>query len=76
MATIWKKPIEKVKSVYSKKELLTMSFEEYWAQGLRELRLAEEKKEAEMKHQRKMDSILNGYICEMSEGMMSLSHVG
>ena len=22
------------------------------------------------------DSILNGYICEMSEGMMSLSHVG
>ena len=39
-------------------------------------RLAEAKKEAEMKHQRKMDSILNGYICEMSEGMMSLSHVG
>jgi hypothetical protein len=29
-----------------------------------------------MKYQRKMDSILNGYICEMSEGMMSLSHVG
>ena len=22
------------------------------------------------------DSILNGYICEMSEGMLSLSHVG
>jgi hypothetical protein len=22
------------------------------------------------------DSILNSYICEMSEGMMSLSHVG
>jgi len=22
------------------------------------------------------DSILNAYICEMSEGMMSLSHVG
>ena len=31
---------------------------------------------SEMKHQREMDSILNGYICEMSEGMMSLSHVG
>ena len=30
----------------------------------------------EMKHQRKMDSILNAHICEMSEGMMSLSHVG
>ena len=100
MATVWKKEIKKVKSVYSKKELLTMSFKEYWSQGLRERapemmikgghlespahiwwmkelkRLAEEKKEAEMKHQRKMDSILNGYICEMSEGMMSLSHVG
>ncbi len=37
MATEWKKPIEKVKSPFSEKELLTMSFEEYWAQGLREL---------------------------------------
>ena len=71
MATEWKKPIEKVKPLYTEKELLTMSFEEYWAQGI-----ASAKKEAEMKHQRKMDSILNGYICEMSEGMMSLSHVG
>ena len=34
MATEWKKPIEKVKSLYSKKELLTMSFKEYWALGL------------------------------------------
>ena len=32
--------------------------------------------EREMKHQRKMDSILNAHICEMSEGMMSLSHTG
>ena len=32
--------------------------------------------EREMKHQREMDSILNAHICEMSEGMMSLSHVG
>ena len=71
MATEWKKPIEKVKPLYTEKELLTMSFEEYWAQGI-----ASAKKEAEMKHQRKMDSILNGYICEMSEGMLSLSHVG
>ena len=71
MATEWKKPIEKVKPLYTEKELLTMSFEEYWAQGI-----ASAKKEAEMKHQREMDSILNGYICEMSEGMMSLSHVG
>ena len=71
MATEWKKPIEKVKSPYSEKELLTMSFKEYWAQGF-----ASARKEAEMKHQRKMDSILNSYICEMSEGMMSLSHVG
>ena len=37
MATEWKTPIEKVPSVFSEKELLTMSFEEYWAQGLREL---------------------------------------
>ena len=29
-----------------------------------------------MKHEREMDSILNAHICEMSEGMMSLSHVG
>ena len=71
MATEWKKPIEKVKSPFSEKELLTMSFEEYWAQGF-----ASARKEAETKHQREMDSILNGYICEMSEGMMSLSHVG
>ena len=71
MATEWKKPIEKVKPLYTEKELLTMSFEEYWAQGI-----ASAKKEAEMKHQRKMDSILNAHICEMSEGMMSLSHVG
>ena len=71
MATEWKKPIEKVKPLYTEKELLTMSFEEYWAQGI-----ASAKKEAEMKHQREMDSILNAYICEMSEGMMSLSHVG
>ena len=34
MATEWKKPIEKVKSLYSEKELLTMSFKEYWALGL------------------------------------------
>ena len=71
MATEWKKPIEKVKPLYTEKELLTMSFEEYWAQGF-----ASARKEAEMKHQREMDSILNGYICEMSEGMMSLSHTG
>ena len=97
MATVWKKEIKKIPSVFSEKELLTMSFKEYWAQGFaykplhpemeigpkghmwhrkERKRLAEEKKEAEMKHQRKMDSILNGYICEMSEGMMSLSHVG
>ena len=37
MATEWKTPIEKVPSVFSEKELLTMSFKEYWAQGLREL---------------------------------------
>ena len=35
MATEWKKPIEKV-SVFSEKELLTMSFKEYWAHGFRE----------------------------------------
>ena len=34
MATKWKKSIEKVKSLYSEKELLTMSFKEYWALGL------------------------------------------
>ena len=34
MATEWKKPIEKVKSLYSEIELLTMSFKEYWALGL------------------------------------------
>jgi hypothetical protein len=50
MATEWKKPIEKVKSPFSEKELLTMSFKEYWAQGF-----ASARKEAEMKHQRKMD---------------------
>ena len=38
MATKWKKPIEKVKSLYSEKELLTMSFKEYWALGLRTVR--------------------------------------
>ena len=37
MTTIWKKPIEKVPSAFTEKELLTMSFKEYWAQGLREL---------------------------------------
>ena len=36
MATEWKKPIEKVKSLYSEKELLTMSFKEYWSHGIRE----------------------------------------
>ena len=36
MATIFKKPPEKVKSPYSEKELLSMSFGEYWALGLRE----------------------------------------
>ena len=34
MATEWKKPIEKVPSVFSEKELLTMSFKEYWSIGL------------------------------------------
>ena len=34
MATEWKKPIEKVKSLYSEKELIKMSFKEYWALGL------------------------------------------
>ena len=37
MATVWKTEIKKWKSPFSEKELLTMSFEEYWAQGLREL---------------------------------------
>ena len=36
--TEWKKPIEKVKSPHSEKELLTMSFKEYWALGLRTVR--------------------------------------
>ena len=71
MATEWKKPIEKVKPLYTEKELLTMSFEEYWVQGI-----ASAKNEAEMKHQRKIDELVNAHICEMSEGMMSLSHVG
>jgi len=35
MATEWKKPIEKVKPLFSEKELLTMSFKEYWSHGLR-----------------------------------------
>ena len=35
MATVWKKEIEKVKPLYSEKELLTMSFKEYWSQGFR-----------------------------------------
>ena len=39
MATEWKKPIEKVKSLYSEKELLTMSFKEYWSHGIRESHL-------------------------------------
>ena len=34
MATEWKKPIEKVPSVFSEKELLTMSFKEYWSIGI------------------------------------------
>ena len=34
MATEWKKPIEKVKSPYTKKELLTMPFKEYWSHDL------------------------------------------
>ena len=34
MATEWKKPIKKVKSLYSEKELIKMSFKEYWALGL------------------------------------------
>ena len=38
MATEWKKPIEKVKPLYTEKELLTMSFKEYWALGLRPVR--------------------------------------
>ena len=38
MATEWKKPIEKVKSPHSEKELLTMSFKEYWAIGIKEAR--------------------------------------
>ena len=38
MATEWKKPIKKVKSLYTEKELLTMSFKEYWALGLRPVR--------------------------------------
>ena len=50
MATEWKKPIEKVKPLFSEKELLTMSFKEYWSKGF-----ASARKEAEMKHQRKMD---------------------
>jgi hypothetical protein len=33
MATVWKKEIKKVKSPFSEKELLTMSFKEYWARG-------------------------------------------
>ena len=36
MATEWKKPIEKVKPLFSEKELLTMSFKEYWSHGIRE----------------------------------------
>ena len=35
MATEWKYPIEKMKSPHSEKELLTMSFKEYWSHGLR-----------------------------------------
>ena len=35
MATEWKKPIEKVKPLYTEKELLTMSFKEYWSHTLR-----------------------------------------
>ena len=38
MATEWKKPIEKVKPLYTEKELLTMSFKEYWSHGLRTVR--------------------------------------
>ena len=30
----------------------------------------------EERKQRELDSLLNAHICEMSEGMMSLSHVG
>ena len=33
-------------------------------------------KKKEMSRKEFEDSILNSYICEMSEGMMSLSHVG
>ena len=36
MATEWKKPIEKVKSLYTEKELIKMSFKEYWSHGIRE----------------------------------------
>ena len=36
MATEWKYPIEKMKSPHSEKELLTMSFKEYWSHGIRE----------------------------------------
>ena len=38
MATEWKKPIEKVKPLFSEKELLTMSFKEYWSIGIKEAR--------------------------------------
>jgi len=30
----------------------------------------------EMKRQREIDSLINSHICEMSEGMLSLSHTG
>ena len=38
MATEWKYPIEKMKSPHSEKELLTMSFKEYWSIGIKEAR--------------------------------------
>ena len=38
MATVWKKEIEKVESPFSEKELLTMSFKEYWSIGIKEAR--------------------------------------
>ena len=38
MATVWKYPIKKMKSPHSEKELLTMSFKEYWSIGLKKAR--------------------------------------
>ena len=55
MATEWKKPIEKVKPLYTEKELLTMSFKEYWSHGLRYAHLKELKRLAKAKQDFKSD---------------------